>query len=79
MTAAPLLPLDVLLKVMRQKCDAKDWEGAAKLALIAAPYLHGRSATARDISAIDLQQLSDAELDRLIEAPDEDDEGGAAG
>jgi hypothetical protein len=78
MPAAPLLPLDVLLKVMQQKWDASDFEGAAKLARVAAPYLHGRCAPVRDTYTIDLQQLSDADLDRLIEAPDEDDEGGAA-
>lgn len=73
-TAAPLLPLDVLLKVMQQKCEAGDWEDAAKLARVAAPYLHGRRVTIRDKPDSDLQHLSDAELNRLIRAC-EDAEG----
>ncbi len=74
-TAPAPLPLQILLAVMRQKWEAGDLDAAAALARIAAPYLHGRRATVRDIPEADLQHLSDAELDRLIGEPED---GGAS-
>ena len=71
MPAAPL-PLEILLAVMREKWEAGKRDAAAELARIAAPYLHGRRIAVRDISATDLQHLSDAELDRLIRASEDD-------
>jgi hypothetical protein len=76
MTDAPLPPLQILLAVMQQKWEAGDLDAAAKLARVAAPYLHGRCATVRDIASTDLQHLSDAELDRLIRASEDRSGGG---
>ena len=65
-----LTPLQVLLRVMRQKwCDG-DIDGAVALAKIAAPYLHPKVPATRPIG--DLAGVSDDELDRF-------ERGGRAG
>ena len=62
-----LLPLEVLLRTMRRKWDAGDYDGAASLARIAAPYLHPRQ-TLR-ISRSEVSTMGDEELDALCEEP----------
>lgn len=63
-----LLPLDVLLRTMRRKWDDGDYDGAAALARIAAPYLHPRQ-TLR-ISRSEVSTMGDEELDALCEESD---------
>ena len=58
---AELSPLFVLLTVMRQRWDTGDFGGAVALAKLAAPYMHGRAATARPPG--DLAEVLDEELD----------------
>ena len=60
-----LLPLDVLLRTMRRKWDDGDYDGAASLERIAAPYLHPRQ-TLR-ISRSEVSTMGDEELDALCE------------
>lgn len=60
-----LLPLDVLLQTMRRKWDDGDYDGAASLARIAAPYLHPRQ-TLR-ISRNEVSTMGDEELDALCD------------
>ena len=78
-----LLPLDVLLRTMRRKWDDGDYDGAASLARIAAPYLHPRQ-TLR-ISRSEVSTMSDEELDALCEdssgswSPDGGTDAGAGG
>ena len=40
-------PLCVLLRVMRERLDRRDEEGAFAAARAAAPYVHGRAAVVR--------------------------------
>lgn len=47
--AEGLTPLDVLLKTMRDHAAAERWDDAAKVAALAAPYVHAR------LAAVDLK------------------------
>ena len=58
---ADVSPLHVLLTVMRQRWLGKDYGGAVALAKLAAPYMHGRAATARLPGG--LAEVPDEELD----------------
>ncbi len=58
---AELSPLFILLTVMRQRWEADDRDGAAALARVAAPYLHGRAAVTRPMG--ELAGVPDEELD----------------
>ena len=58
---AELSPLSVLLTVMRDRWEAGDRDGAVALARLAAPYMHGRAATA--LPAGELAGVPDEELD----------------
>ena len=70
--AEGLMPLDVMLRAMREHADAERWDDAAAIAKDAAPYLHPRlatvdhqgkieaSVTVRVIRFSDLLQVRDA-------------------
>lgn len=58
---AEVLPLYVLLTVMRQRWEEKDYDGAVALAKLAAPYMHGRVMAARPLG--DLAEVPDDELE----------------
>lgn len=58
---AEVLPLFVLLTVMRERWKDGDTDGAVALAKLAAPYMHGRAATARPLG--DLAEVPDDELE----------------
>lgn len=62
------MPLDVMLEAMTQFLDAGDLKEAAKIAALAAPYLHPKMApadvktingTARPVQALDKHELLD--------------------
>ena len=55
------LPLDVMLRAMREHADAERWDDAAKIAALAAPYLHPRLAT------IDHQGKVNGELALIVQ------------
>lgn len=63
-----LLPLDVLLQTMQRKWDDGDYDGAASLARIAAPYLHPRQ-TSRTPRG-EISTMGDEELDALCKGSD---------
>jgi hypothetical protein len=64
-----------MLAAMRRKWAEGDIDAAAALARAAAPYLHGRQAASHNAAEMDMDRLSDAELRRMLDAP----EDGAAG
>ena len=70
--AGEVMPLDVMLATMRRKWHLGDHDGAASLAKVAAPYVHQRVSAAaqagRDDGRRAVQELSDAELERIIAA-----------
>ncbi len=58
-----ITPLALLLAMMRERYDAKDFEAAITLAKVAAPYLHPRASTSTP--ATDLAAIHDADLEQL--------------
>ncbi len=62
-TAADLSPLAIILRTMRERYAAQDYEGAIALARIAAPYLHPRLPAATPPAEI--AAMTDADLDAL--------------
>lgn len=61
-----LTPLEVMLKAMQERYDARDYDRAAHFAEKAAPYLHPRlSSVEYKKPPIDLSKLTDAELQFL--------------
>jgi hypothetical protein len=66
--SARLMPLDVMLDAMTELHEAGDLKEAAKIAALAAPYLHPKMApadvktingTARSVQALDKHELLD--------------------
>ncbi len=73
-------PLDVLLHTMHRKWQVGDFDGAAALARVAAPYLHARLSMARPSAG--LRTMTDAEIDGLCDTDDAGSStagGGSAG
>ncbi len=58
-------PLHVMLTVMRRKWRDGDEDGAVALAKVAAPYVHPKAAAVRPSN--DLAQVSDDDLDKLVD------------
>ncbi len=58
-------PLHVMLTVMRRKWRDGDDDGAVALAKAAAPYVHPKAAATRPSN--DLAQVSDGDLDELVD------------
>jgi len=58
-----MIHLAILLAAMQRKWDDGDYDGAAALARVAAPYLHPRVLAARP--STDLATLADQDLDAL--------------
>jgi len=64
----PLTPLAVLLRLMREKWQSGDRDGAAALARAAAPYMHPRRANvaSHPDPLPEAHRLTDAELARHL-------------
>ncbi len=67
-----ILPLEVMLKGMREHAANEDWDKAHVFAKDAAPYLHPRLAaiehTGKDGDAIKFEDVSDASRARALAA-----------
>ena len=74
---AGVTPLEVMLRAMRQHYAEERWDAAAAIAKDCAPYLHPRlSSVEHKRSPIDLERLSDDELDFLERLVERGDAGG---
>jgi hypothetical protein len=59
-------PLEVMLEAMREHWAQGEWDQAAAIAKLAAPYVHPRLASIEQkVSPIDVTKLSDEELETL--------------
>lgn len=59
-------PLEVMLEVMREHWTQGEWNQAAAIAKLAAPYVHPRLASIEQkVSPIDVTKLTDEELETL--------------
>ena len=68
-SATGLQPIEVMLITMRKHADAKNWDEAAKVAAMAAPYIHPRLASA-NVTMDDKRTLAErsaADLERELE------------
>lgn len=61
--AEGLTPLEVMLRAMREHATAERWDDAAKIAALAAPYIHPR------ISAVDLKSESETVIYQISDEP----------
>lgn len=68
--AEGIMPLDVMLRAMREHADAGRWDEAAKIAASAAPYLHRRLAAIEHsgASGSPIQFVSKAQRDAAVRA-----------
>ena len=77
MTEAGVTPLEVMLRAMREHYGQERWDEAAAIAKDCAPYLHPRlSSVEHKRSPIDLERLSDDELEFLERLVGRGDAGG---
>ena len=59
-------PLEVMLEAMREHWAQGEWDQAAAIAKLAAPYVHPRlSSIEQKVSPIDVTKLTDEELEFL--------------
>lgn len=61
--AEGLTPLDVMLRAMREHATAERWDDAAKIAALAAPYMHPR------LSAVDLNSENETVVYQISDEP----------
>ena len=61
--AEGLTPLDVMLRAMRDHASADRWDEAAKVAAMAAPYIHPR------LAAIDMKSEADLTVYAVSDTP----------